>query len=130
MEIRATPFVCPMFRRAPQGVVYKLVVVMPPASLSGLMMMQYMFPICTVPKCLHYLLVLSSLPSSSSSLLFILLFSPLYVYSVFKLKTDIRDIHTRHLYTIQSPQLFFFVFQGAIISPVLTGIAFEIATIN
>jgi hypothetical protein len=37
-EIRATPFVCPMFRRTPEGVVYSLVV-MPPASLSGFTIM-------------------------------------------------------------------------------------------
>jgi hypothetical protein len=47
----------------------------------------------------------------------------------FKLNTFIRDIHTKYSYTIQSPQSFFFIFQGAIISTILTGIAFEVATI-
>jgi hypothetical protein len=36
MKIRASPFACPIFCWAPQGVVYSLVVLIP-ASLSGLM---------------------------------------------------------------------------------------------
>jgi hypothetical protein len=34
-------------------------------------------------------------------------FSPLYVYSILKLNTFIRDSQTRHSYPIQSPQSFF-----------------------
>jgi hypothetical protein len=53
----------PLFCRAPQGVVYNLVVVTPPASLSGLTIMCHMCPICTVSKQSLCLLSSSSLYS-------------------------------------------------------------------